>query len=167
MTLQSGRPAMSKLGLLWEIFNVVEAGVGNEPVSGSRKRSRPAFGAKLAGNVTFPPSEEPDDPEDAEEHEDDLRRDTPFASKSQPPTIKPSTGGLRVTGDAATLEALQSVFESLRTSDQDLEDWASDCETAIRQSLRKGDGNVTLPKFEAAPDLDDFDDDGGSEEEEY
>jgi hypothetical protein len=95
-------------------------------------------------------------------------RPTPFASKSAAPS-KALQGGKTansVKADVKTLEALQNALESVRTKDEDLQDWIDDVIREIGRAVRSG-GDLTLPKFEATPDLDDFNDDAGSEDEDY
>lgn len=79
-----------------------------------------------------------------------------------------SGGGLRITGDKASMEALVRVMQCAESEgDQDLADWADDSIRALRAGA--AGGNVTLPAFRATPSLDSFDDDQGPgpEGEEY
>lgn len=73
--------------------------------------------------------------------------------------------GLRVSGDPNTLEILNQALELLSKhgADDDAE-WADD---ALRAMSGAKDGNVTLPRFEATPSLDSFDDDAGGSDEDY
>lgn len=89
----------------------------------------------------------------------------PFASKSEPPS-KALQGGKsagNVKSDSATLKALAKALNSVRTSDDDLQDWIDDVIREIERAVRSG-SDLSLPKFEATPDIDD--DDGGSDEDE-
>lgn len=77
------------------------------------------------------------------------------------------TTGLRITGDAGTLEILGQAIELLAKhgADDDAE-WADEALNALRGAK---DGNVTLPPFKATPGLDSFNDDSGAgpEDEDY
>lgn len=90
----------------------------------------------------------------------------PFASKSAAPSdaLKGGKTAGNVSADRETLEALQAALESVRTRDEDLQDWVDDCIREIGRAIRSG-SQLTLPKFEATPDLDDFDDDAGDDED--
>lgn len=103
-----------------------------------------------------PPPEKPREPE------------APIFGKSAKPS--PALQGGKTSGtvkaDSKTLEALMKALESVRTSDDDLMDWVDDVVREIRRAVRTG-GELTLPKFEATPDLDDFDEDDGAEDEDY
>lgn len=115
----------------------------------------------------------PDEPEASASHKSEPEPEpakpaSPFASKSQPPS-KSLQGGKTadtVKADKETLGALQKALEAVRTRDDDLQDWIDDVIREIGRAVRSG-GDLTLPKFEATPSLDDFDDDGGSEDEDY
>lgn len=108
-----------------------------------------------------------EEPEPEEPEEEPMGK---FASAPQPPRRKSEeeTAGLRLSGDPATLASLRDALEQLANSprvDEDLANWLDECVRAIDQAGRRQEPNVTLPKFEATPDLDDFDDDEGGEPE--
>ncbi len=174
---------------LLRLYNLREAGVPNSPTKEPRKRRPPS----VAGNVTFP-DEPPSD--DEEGGDDDVGPEMDYDDPSPPeapaakaavaperpaPSVAPFAGqsakpskalqggqpGINVSADKATLKALAKALNAVKTNDDDLADWVDDCIREIERSARSGDGTVTLPKFEATPDLDSFDDDGGSEDEEY
>jgi hypothetical protein len=89
----------------------------------------------------------------------------PFTSKSEPPS-KAMQGGKSagdVKSDKATLKALSKALNSVRTSDDDLQDWIDDVIREIERAVRSG-SDLSLPKFEATPD--DLRDTGGSDEDE-
>lgn len=93
-----------------------------------------------------------------------------FASSSQPPKRRSEeeTVGLRISGDRVTLAALRDALEEYSGSgraNEDTIDWIDDCVRAIDMANRRNSDTVTLPKFEATPDLDSFDDDAGDEED--
>lgn len=91
----------------------------------------------------------------------------PFSSKSEPPS-KALQGGKTagsINADGETLGALSRALQSVRTQDDDLQDWIDDVLREIGRAVKSG-SQLTLPKFEATPSLDDFDDDG-SEDEDY
>lgn len=92
---------------------------------------------------------------------------SPFASKSQPPS-KALQGGKTdgtVKADKRTMQALIKALDSVRTADEDLQDWIDDVVREAERVVRSG-GDLALPKFEATPGLDDFDDDTGADDEE-
>jgi hypothetical protein len=102
--------------------------------------------------------------------EEPAQAQTKFASASQPPKRKSEeeTVGLRISGDRATLAALRDALEEYSGSGravEDVADWIDDCVRAIDMANRRNSDTVTLPKFEATPDLDSFDDDAGDEED--
>jgi hypothetical protein len=86
-----------------------------------------------------------------------------------------SNSGLRITGDRATLSALEDVLEmaSRSHSNEDIAEWAESATDAISQATagraNSGNGNVTLPAFKATPSVDSFNDDQGPgpDDEEY
>lgn len=93
---------------------------------------------------------------------------TPMFGKSAKPSpaLQGGKSAGNVKADAKTLGALQKSLESVRTGDEDLQDWIDDVIREIGRAVKSGT-DLTLPKFEATPNLDDFDDDGGSEDEDY
>lgn len=62
-------------------------------------------------------------------------------------------GGLQLTGDKETLGALQECLQEAEHSagDPDLASWAGKAWKAVAAGIR-GNGSVTLPKFEQAPE---------------
>jgi hypothetical protein len=90
-----------------------------------------------------------------------------FASKSEPPSkaLQGGKTGGSVKSDPATLKALSKALNAVRTGDDDLQDWIDDVVREIERAIKSG-SDLSLPKFEATPNLDDFDDDGGSDEDE-
>lgn len=94
--------------------------------------------------------------------------------KAPPGHVKKASGGpptgLKLSGgewDPATLEALLTALQAVRTRDDDLAEWVDDVVRAIGQGL-KTKGDVSIPKYEATPSLDSFDDDaGGSDDEDF
>lgn len=78
--------------------------------------------------------------------------------------------GLRVTGDKATLGALQEALQEAGAAlndNPDLAEWCEKAWKAVAQGARDG-GSVTLPAFTETPDIDSFnDDEGPGPEEEY
>lgn len=114
-----------------------------------------------------------DDPSEPESDGEDQAADEPekpsstFASKPAPPSkaLQGGKAGVTVKADKATLKALARAFDAVRTKDADLQDWVDDCIREIERAGKSSDGSVTLPKFEATPDLDDDFNDGGSEED--
>jgi hypothetical protein len=117
-----------------------------------------------------PTPEEPDDePEPPPKPEKEPEKEVPFTA--QPAKPSPALRGGKTVGtviaDKATLGALQRALENVRTRDDDLQDWIDDVIREISRAMRTG-GELTLPKFEATPDLDSFDeDDGGYEDEDF
>ncbi len=114
--------------------------------------------------------DDPSEPEsDGEDQADDepAKPTTAFASKPAPPSkaLQGGQAGVTVKADKATLKALARAFDAVRTKDADLQDWVDDCIREIERAGKSSDGSVTLPKFEATPDLDDDFNDGGSEED--
>ncbi len=116
--------------------------------------------------------EEPEEDPSVQGHVDEPEEPAPtkFASASQPPKQRSEeeTVGLRISGDRATLAALRDALEEYSGSgraDEDVIDWLDDCVRAIDMAHRRNSDTVTLPKFEATPDLDSFDDDQGDEED--
>lgn len=83
-----------------------------------------------------------------------------------------ASSGLRVTGDKATMGALQDALQeaaSLLRDNEDLADWCEKSFKAIAAGIRKGD-TVTLPAFQETPDVASFNDDDagiGPDEEGY
>lgn len=88
---------------------------------------------------------------------------------SSEPQNEAATGsGLRISGDKATMGALQDALHSVEVADNpDLTEW---CEQAWK-ALAKGvqSGTATLPAFAETPALDSFNDDQGPgpDSEEY
>ena len=79
-----------------------------------------------------------------------------------------SLHGLRVTGDKATLGALQDALHQATDSEApDLVEWCEQAWKAVAKGLHSG--NVTLPPFSQTPDVDSFNDDQGlgPDSEEY
>lgn len=58
-----------------------------------------------------------------------------------------AAAGVRITGDAATLGALENILSDVQ--DESLVDWADDARDALASALRKGGDTitVTLPTF--------------------
>ncbi len=115
------------------------------------------------GNEEEPEGEDlpPDEPEEPV---------VPFASQSQPPTVRPQEPGIRLSGDRATLSKLRDVLDEVSArgrSDEDTLEWIDECVRALDESARRNTDSVTLPKFQETPDVEDFDDEGGYEEGEY
>ena len=155
------------------LIRLFEAGLQNAPTGKSKSKWR-----------KFASAEEPDDGDghDPAELPDDepepVRPPPPMPKAREPETpmfgksAKPSpalrggktAGGVKA--DKGTLEALMKALELVRSSDDDLMDWVDDVVREIRNAVRNG-GELSLPKFEATPDLSDFDEDDGAEEEDY
>lgn len=75
--------------------------------------------------------------------------------------------GLRITGSQRALEALEQALNVASgappTTDWSVDEaeWAGKACMTIGKAVSAGNGSVTLPEFEATPDLDSFDDDDG------
>lgn len=168
---------------LTQLFRLTEAGVQHEPTGKLRKKWKSfasgghvepeeddtgAYGRDEDGNRTYggwlDPRVPPDDG-DEPEAEPEPEKDTPFASKPAAPS-KALQGGKAagtIKADRMTLDALERALESVRTGDDDLQEWIDDLLSEIGRAIRSG-GELTLPKFEATPsDLED--DEAGSEDE--
>ena len=160
---------------LSRLYRLTEAGVQNEPTGRLRKKWK---------SFAHPASDEPDEPAydvdpepepdelggdfdgDFDEPEPEPEKDTPFASKPAAPSKALQSGQSAGTmrADKLTLSTLERALESVRTGDDDLQDWIDNLLSEIGRAIRKGGGEVTLPKFEATPsDLED--DEAGSEDE--
>lgn len=140
----------------------------------------PEFGTSDLPDEEPPPefgSSEPDLPEPEEDEpapDDDLdpRNDKKFASepqKSKPKAVD-AAPGLTISGDTATLNQLRDALEQLANSpkvDDDLADWLDECVRAIDMAGRRHEPNVSLPRFTATPDLDDFDDADDASDDDY
>lgn len=162
---------------LLRLYRLTEAGVQNDPIGKKKpKKSAPPPAPEddeddLGPDMDYddPSPMEPEEPAAAAAPEPEAEPETPFASASAKPS--PALQGGKVVGsvkaDKMTLEALQTALESVRTRDDDLQDWIDDVIREIGRAIRSG-SELTLPKFEATPGLDTFDDDdGGSENEDY
>lgn len=127
------------------------------------------FGDDLGDDDFQDPIDEPDEPRHSASvtPEKEPEKPIPFASKSAPPS-KAMQGGKSagsVKADPATLKALIRALNAVRTNDDDLQDWIDDVIREIERANKSG-SDLSLPKFEATPDLADFDDDSGSDEDE-
>lgn len=177
---------------LLRLYRLSEAGIPHAPMGGGKKKRPPSgAGSVLFPSVKddedeIEPDEEDDDdlgadmdyddpsPPEQDDVADEPTKDepeeksaSPFASKPAPPSkaLQGGQAGVGVKADKATMKALAQAFEAVRTKDDDLQDWIDDCIREIGRAIKSGADTVTLPKFEATPDLDNFDDDGGSEED--
>lgn len=59
--------------------------------------------------------------------------------------------GLRITGDPATVNALCRIFQAAMddvVDDYTIGQWAKSAYSALESAKQRGDGNVTLPKFQ-------------------
>ena len=178
---------------LTRLYGIAEAGVLNSPTAEPKKKKKSVFRHANGGAMSFddddedeedelgpdmdyedPSPEEPEEPEDDDgpgpeaKDDDEPEREVPFTShpaKPSPALQGGKTAGV-VKADKVTLDALQRALESVRTRDDDLQDWIDDVVREIGRAVRSG-GELTLPKFEATPSLDTFDDDdgGGYEDE--
>lgn len=173
---------------LLRLYKLHEAGQLNKPTREPKKKHQdqpapepdvakddPAYGHDEDGNQTYggwpDPSVPPDDGDEPTPAEPtpEAEPETPFASTSAKPSaaLQGGKAGAAVKADKLTLEALQTALESVRTRDDDLQDWIDDVIREIGRAIRSG-ADLTLPKFEATPGLDDFDeDDGGGSDEDY
>lgn len=177
---------------LAKLYNLLEAGVLNKGGAEPKKKKSSHFKHANGGAMGSADDEEddedelgpdadyedpsPDEPASAEPEPvrpakpfKEPEKEVPFARQSAKPS--PAMQGGKTAGsisaDAATLGALQKALESVRSGDDDLMDWIEDVVREISRAVKSG-GQLTLPKFEATPSLDTFDDDdGGSEEEDY
>lgn len=176
--------------ILYEMFGLREAGVENPPTTEPKKKRKPFASDREAdeadpedevpefGTSDLPDEEPPPEfgasepeVEDEPEPDDELdpRNDRKFASEPQKskPKAAPAAVGLSISGDPATLSQLRDALEQLANSpkvNDDLADWLDECVRAIDMAGRRHEPTVSLPKFTATPDLDDFDDDSGSED---
>lgn len=164
------------------LLRLFEAGLQNAPTGKVRSRWR-KFASKNSDDEWTDDDERQaaawgDDEDDLPDEPEPVRPPPPMPKPKEPETplfgksAKPSAalqGGKTagtVKADTATLEALMKALEHVRTNDDDLMDWVDDVVREIRRAVRTG-GELTLPKFEATPDLDDFDEDEGAEDEDY
>lgn len=89
----------------------------------------------------------------------------PNQAPPAPKSAGGSTQGLRVSGDKATLGALQDALQEASSSIQDNEDLSQWCEQAYKAVAmgmrRDSGGSVTLPAYQETPDLGSFNDDDG------
>ena len=77
--------------------------------------------------------------------------------------------GLRITGDAATLGALQDALHEASASisdDDDLSEWCTQAFKVVANGIKGGTGSVTLPSYKETPGLDSFNDDTGNSPDE-
>lgn len=173
---------------LLRLYNLTEAGTLNSPTAEPRKKKsffKHANGGvqsddddeddedELGPDMDYEDPVEPDDEPEAPRpakpfKEPEREKEVPFTAQSAKPS--PALQGGKTAGsvkaDPKTLGALQQALENVRTRDDDLQDWIDDAIREISRAIRTG-GDLTLPKFEATPGLDTFDDDdgGGYEDE--
>jgi hypothetical protein len=172
---------------LLKLYNLFEAGVAHGPVGKKKPKKAHDDGHTASGlpadDDGFEGDEDdlgpdmdyedpaPADPEEepavASEPEKEREPESPFTSHSERPS--PALQGGKTAGsvkaDKMTLNALQKALEAVRTRDDDLQDWIDDTIREIGRAIRTG-SELTLPKFEATPGLDTFDDDDGGYEDE-
>lgn len=173
---------------LLRLYSLTEAGVENDPTKDPRKK-KSFFKHANGGGMSSPqdddegdeedlgPDLDYDDPSPGEPDDEpepvrpakpfkEPEREVPFAKQSAKPS--PALQGGKTAGsvkaDRMTLSALERALENVRTGDDDLQAWIDDLLSEIGRAIRSG-GDLTLPKFVAAPD-DDVDD-GGLEDEDY
>lgn len=170
---------------LVRLYNLHEAGIQNQPTSKKKPKSSPFKHANGGAMGSSDDDEEELDPEmDHEDpaHEPDdepepvrpakqfkePEKEVPFSAQSAKPSaaLQGGKSAGSVKADPKTLGALQKALESVRSGDDDLMDWIDDVVREISRAIKSG-SELTLPKFEATPGLDTFDDDGGSEDEDY
>lgn len=175
---------------LLRLYRLNEAGTLNKPTREPKKKKHapdaapveptpeedPAYGYDEDGRKTYggwpdpsvPPDDGDDEPMPAAAPEPEAEPETPFASAPAKPSpaLQGGKAGATVKADKMTLEALQTALEAVRTRDDDLQDWIDDVIREIGRAIRSG-AELTLPKFEATPGLDDFDEDDGGGDEEY
>lgn len=190
MGTSMGESTRRKGNLLYEMFGLREAGVAHGPLGSKKKDDEPEFGQDADSedepeefgaddalgepdpdpnadyyDPTAGAEEAPDEPVEDEPAEEPAEPEAKFASQSAPmPKIGP---GIRVSGDKATLEALQEALqeaESLIEGNDDLADWCAMAWKTLASSMRRGEGVVNLPKYEAVPE--DMDPDAGEDDEE-
>jgi hypothetical protein len=169
---------------LLRLYNISEAGVSNRraDVPGAKKR-RPFRHANGGGMTSADddddelgpeadyddpsPPDEPSRPEPARPAKPfkEPERQQPFAGQSAKPS--PAMQGGKTAGtlsaDRETLGALERALEHIRTGDDDLQSWVDDLLSEIGRALRSG-GDVKLPKFVAASDSEDGDEDQEDED---
>lgn len=77
-----------------------------------------------------------------------------------------STSGLRVSGDKATLGALQDALQEASAAiqgNEDLSQWCEQAYKAVAMGMRRDSGGtVTLPAYQETPDIGSFNDDDGT-----
>lgn len=123
----------------------------------------------LGPDVDYDDPVEPDSDGDDVPAEPEVKPAAAFTSKSAAPSkaMQGGKAGVNVNADKATLKAFAKAFDAVRTKDEDLQDWVDDCIREIERAAKSNDSSLTLPKFEATPDLDNDFNDGGSEDEDY
>lgn len=153
------------MSLLKEMFGLREAGIQNGPTGPGAKKRRgfaqpapetddPEWDEDAETDAAFGDTEVPSDTFDEPAAEEQpYEKPAPFASKSAP---MPKTGpGIRISGDPGTLAALQEALQeagALIEGNDDLADWCDGAWKALAQGIRRGEGSVSLPKFESVPE---------------